>query len=79
MSRRRLEALERLLPPAPSCRCIVAYCPQQGESEPDLAGTCPQCGLERRDEFTLVQEIIVETREQAVAVLALCEKGEEGP
>jgi hypothetical protein len=63
MNRRRLDALERLFPPAPTCQCLLAFCPQQGQTMPPLDVVCDRCGLRRDPETTLViEEIIVETR-----------------
>jgi hypothetical protein len=70
--RRRLEALERLLlRPEPTCQCLLAFCPQQGQTMPPLDVLCDRCGLRRDPETTLViEEIIVETRAEAEAFFA---------
>jgi hypothetical protein len=65
MNPRRLAALERRFAAdaEPSCRCLLDY--RAGEPEPPLTGTCPDCGLPRTGENTLVEEVIIESREQA--------------
>jgi hypothetical protein len=65
MNPRRLAALERRFAAdaGPSCRCLLSY--RSGEPEPPLTGTCPDCGLPRTGENTLVEEVIIESREQA--------------
>ena len=66
MNRRRLAALERLLRPSaePTCKCILAYCLEAGETEPVLEVVCDRCGLWRDPQTVcLIEEIIVKTRE----------------
>ena len=65
MNPRRLVALERRFDAdaGPSCRCLLSY--RSGEPEPPLTGTCPECGLTRTGDNTLIQEVIIETREEA--------------
>ena len=72
MNRRRLEALERrLLCPQPTCRCVLAFCPQRGESMPPLEVVCDRCGKWRDPQTALVlEEIIVETRAEVEAFRA---------
>jgi hypothetical protein len=65
MNRRRLAALERLLRPRlqPTCMCILAYCPEAGETMPLLEVDCDHCGRWRDPQTAcLIEEIIVETR-----------------
>jgi hypothetical protein len=71
MNRRRLDALERLLPPEPTCQCLLAFCPQQGQTMPPLDAVCDGCGL-RRDPATacVVEEVIIQTRAEAEAFFA---------
>jgi hypothetical protein len=72
MKRRRLEALERLLlRPQPTCRCLLGYCPQLGETRPLLDVVCDDCGLWRDPQTTqILAEIVVSTREEFEAFLA---------
>lgn len=71
MKRRRLDALERLLRPQPTCPCLLTFCPQMGETMPALEVVCDRCGLWRDPQTTQVlEEIIVETREEVEAFLA---------
>ena len=72
MNRRRLEALERrFLRPPPTCRCVLLFCPQQGETMPPLEVVCDRCGLWRDPQTVLVlEEIIVETRAEVEAFRA---------
>lgn len=72
MRRRRLEALERLLlRPKLTCRCVLGFCPQQGETRPPLDVVCESCGLRRDPASTLViEEVIVQTREEVEAIFA---------
>ena len=65
MNPRRLAALERRFAAdaSPSCQCLLAY--RSGEPEPPLTGTCPECGLTRTGDNTLIKEVIIETREEA--------------
>jgi hypothetical protein len=66
MKRRRLEALERRLLRAKStCQCLLAYCPQSGETRPPLEVICDRCGLWRDPQTVVViEEIVVATREE---------------
>jgi hypothetical protein len=73
MKRRRLAALERLLRarPQPTCQCILAYCPQVGETMPLLEVVCAQCGRWRDPQTTcLIEEIILKTRAEVEKLLA---------
>jgi hypothetical protein len=72
MNRRRLEALERrFLCPPPTCRCVLVFCPQQGEARPPLEVVCDRCGQWRDPATALVlEEIIVETRAEVEAFRA---------
>jgi hypothetical protein len=72
MNRRRLEALECLLfRPQPTCQCLLAFCPQAGETRPPVDVVCDCCGLWRDPQTAQVlEEIIVETREEVEAFLA---------
>jgi hypothetical protein len=71
MNRRRLDALERFLLFAPTCRCVLAFCPQQGETMPPLDVVCDRCGQRRDPQTTLVvEEVIVQTRAEAEAFFA---------
>jgi hypothetical protein len=67
--RQRLEALERLLlRPEPTCGCLLAFCPQEGQTRPPLDVVCDRCGL-RRDPATtsVIEEVIVQSRAEAEA------------
>jgi len=73
MNRRRLAALERLLRDRaqPTCQCILAYCPEAGETMPLLEVVCDRCGRWRDPQTVcLIEEIIVKTREEAKAFFA---------
>jgi hypothetical protein len=74
MNPRRLAALERRFAAdaGPSYRCLLSY--RSGEPEPPLTGTCPDCGLPRTGENTLVEEVIIESREEAEAFFRQREK-----
>lgn len=72
MKRRRLEALERRLSRAkPTCQCLLAYCPQSGETRPSLEVICDSCGLWRDAQTVVViEEIVGATREEWQALAA---------
>jgi hypothetical protein len=75
MNPRRLAALERRFAAdaRPSCRCLLSY--RSGESEPPLTGTCLYCGLLRTGENTLVEEVVIESREEAETLFGRRETG----
>ena len=69
MNRQRIARLERNLP-APAdkpCRCLLDY--REGQPPPPDEVVCDRCGLLRRGEHTLVEEIVVTTRAEAEALL----------
>jgi hypothetical protein len=74
MNPRRLAALERRFAAdaRPSCQCLLAY--RSGEPEPPLTGTCPECGLTRTGDNTLIEEVIIASREEAEAFFRQQEK-----
>ena len=78
MKRRRLEALERRLLRAKStCQCLLAYCPQSGETRPPLEVICDRCGLWRDPQTVVViEEIVVATREDEETLAANLRKEE---
>src|SRR5262249_44326066 len=59
----RLEATLRAGGPCPSCPGHVLLAYRQGEGPPPLPPPCSRCG--REQPVTLVEEVIVSTREEA--------------
>jgi hypothetical protein len=65
MNRRRLDALESAFAAMrePVCRCLLSY--QASEPMPPLTGICPKCGLPRRGGNLIIEEVVIESREEA--------------
>jgi hypothetical protein len=74
MNRQRIVRLERNLPALADkpCGCLLDY--RQGQPPPPAEVVCGRCGLLRRGEHTLVEEIVVTTRAEAEAMLKLIEE-----
>ena len=65
MNRRRIDALESAFAAMgePVCRCLLSY--QAGEPMPPLTGSCPEYGLPRRGANLIIEEVVIESREEA--------------
>lgn len=69
--RKQIAELEDASNP-PACRCIVEH--YRGDPKPPELEWCDKCGLARRGEHTVVELVVVRSRDEAVAALAEVER-----